>query len=680
MPSRRWIAAAGLILALSTAARGQESVVQLVPATSNVVDSQHTVGVAEFSTEVRLRNTSTDPAAGPRTLRTSAHFVRQGSSQSETATWVRQPPGADPMRLGPGDEATFEVSGTLPEPGVYETWIEAAPPRTDDPSVQRIRIVVTRTAVTLPSDFIVEPRPVSHDLSARATLLWPFGAREGLSNVLLSLRNATTQPVEFTAPVVVSYSEQSGDAVTAVATSTPPHVDVGGCVSPLLPGKPCAVTLRLAEDAWAGQYLVDVGAGGVGGGWSERTQVVNVRASWLLAFLTIAAGVICGALVNAWRATGRQSISGLIDVARLRESLRRLRPDPADPDSERMVASALEYADGIETAVRKGGDPAEDLTRLNANVTHLAAMAEIGRGLARLSPAGKSALRASWDALVARVAIAAPAEAKVGLDNALSRLASDVRDWPDLETASTSAQTLADAITKSQTASGGQADAVAATALVDSLAQATEQARRGGTPTGPIHERAEALETAIRDARSSAVGYFNDAAAKLQTAAQALVTAASANSTVLTRSQELSQKAAAFVVAPPTADAIETQLGDLAVQWKIYGDLDLIVNGVQPQAKAAGITTPTFEVPGVPGLDVPVTLLLPTRGAGLAQLERAQRRSELLTNGLILLATSLAGVVALWAQDPNWGSTTDIVAAFLAGVAVNVAIGPTPGG
>lgn len=675
------IAAAGLVLALSLPARGQESVVQLVPATSNVVESQHTVGVAEFSTEVRLRNTSTDPATGLRTLSTNGHFVRQSDGRSVTATWTPLRAGADPMQLRPGEEAKFQLSGNLPEPGIYETWIDSDPPRADDPSSeQRIRVVVTRTADTLPSDFIAELRPVSHDLSAWVTLLWPLGAREAPSDVLLSLRNATPQPLEFAAPVVVSYSKQSGDAVTAVATSAPPHIEAGGCASPLLPGKPCAAMLRLAEDAWAGQYLVDVGVGGAGGGWSERTQVVNVRASWLLAFLTIAAGVICGAFVNAWRATGRQSISGLIDVARLRESLLRLRPDPGDAESERLVASALQYADGIESAVRKGGDPAEGLKLLNANLAHLSAMVEVGRGLARLSPAGQSELRASWDALVGKVAIAAPADAKADLDANVSALASDVRDWPKLEAASTAAQTLADAITEVQTASGGQANADEATALVESLKQATEQARRGGTPAERILMRIETLETATRDARTSAVAYFNDAAGKLQTAAQALVAAAPAGSTELTRSQELSQKAAALVAAPPPADAVEAQLGDLAAQWKIHGELDLIINAAQPLAMTAGAAAPTFEVPGVPGLDVPVNVLLPTRGASLVQLERAQWRNELLTNGLILLATSLAGVVALWAQDPNWGSTMDIIAAFLAGAAVNVAIGPTPAG
>ncbi len=645
-----------------------------MPTTSNVVESPYSVGVARFRTEIPLRNTSADSV---RTLTTSELFVRQSDGRTEAAIWKRAGDGT--MRLGAGEEARFELAGTLPEAGVYETWIEAAPQGAADPaSVQRIRVVVTRTADTLPSDFIVEPRAVSHDLKAWVTLLWPVGARDVDSDVLLRLRNATTQPVEFTAPSVVGFSRQSGDAMTAVSAEKPPQIKADECVSPLLPGRACAAKLTLAGGAWAGQYLIDVGVGGVGGGWSERTQIVNIRASWLLAFLAIASGVIAGAFVNAWRAKGRQSISGLIDASRLRESLQRLRPDPADPDSQRLVASALDYAEDIETMVRKGGDPAENLTRLNENVAHLSALGEIGRGLARLSPAGQSELRASWDAVVGRVAITAPADTKAGLDDALRALASDVAAWPGLEAASTSAQNLADAVIAVQTASGGQANAEVAMTLVESLEQATEQARSGGTPAATIRERVEALEAAVAAARSSAVGYVNDAAVKLQAAAQALVTATTAGSNERARSEVLGRKAAAFVAAPPAEDAIEAQLRDLAIQWNTEGELDRIINAARPRAMTSATAAQTFEVPGVPGIEVPVTLLLPTPGASLAQLGRAQRRNELLTNGLIMLATGLAGVVALWAQDPTWGSTMDIIAAFLAGMAVNLAIGPTP--
>jgi hypothetical protein len=65
----------------------------------------------------------------------------------------------------------------------------------------------------------------------------------------------------------------------------------------------------------------------------------------------------------------------------------------------------------------------------------------------------------------------------------------------------------------------------------------------------------------------------------------------------------------------------------------------------------------------------------PARLASLDELEGFRTRWTWLTNGAVLVGIGAAAVPILWADNPVWGSTTDMVTALLAGIGTRLAIG-----
>lgn len=677
---RRLLVGVALWLGLVIPGLAQEALVQLVPATSNVVEMPVAIGVPGLNAEIRLRNTATDPATGIRRLDASALLIRQSDGQSVPATWQRRGPAAGSQLLRPGETASFSLSATVSEPGIYETWIEAAPAVAGNSAeAQRIRVIVTRTANALPAEFLADPKPVGQTWGGWSMLARLFGhSAPGGDGVLLTLRNATNQPIEFAPPSVVSFTKGSGEGETAVASTDLPGVDARGCASPLGAGKACAVRLALDTGLWPGEYRVGVGVAGVGGGWSERTQIVRVRASAVLAFIVIVAGSFCGWYLNFWRASGRRAIVGLIDTTRLKERLQRLDPDPADAASRRLVQLTADEVDGLEAAVRNGADPAEGAGRLDGHMGRLAAAVEIGRGRLKLSQAGQDLLAPRWSALVAGLESTAPTEAEISvLASRIKALAADVADWPGIEQLANASVTLAGSIEALQKEMGLDGDPATAQTLLATLQAAVETARSALSDEAPpetIAARRSGLAQSIDTSRTSAAAYAADASVKLLSLVDALA-GSTVDAALKLRIANLAASVKTFGAAKPAGTEAEARLATLAGLWKQFRGLAFEVNPTAQPQIAAEAAAPAFSVVGVPALDVPVAVTLPPAGTPLQILERSRQRHERLTNALILAVTGVGGVLALWSPNLAWGSIGDVITAFLAGMAAHVVIG-----
>jgi hypothetical protein len=135
-------------LALAAPAGAQSTALQLVPASSNVVENPIAIADARLGTEIRIRNAGSEPAGAPLRVHFVPLLVRRSDGKGVPAVWTRTGSAGDPNILQPSEEATFLLAASLPEAGVYDTFIE-----TEDTSAAlagRIRVVVTRTAETLP--------------------------------------------------------------------------------------------------------------------------------------------------------------------------------------------------------------------------------------------------------------------------------------------------------------------------------------------------------------------------------------------------------------------------------------------------------------------------------------------------------------------------------------------------
>jgi hypothetical protein len=257
--------------------------------------------------------------------------------------------------------------------------------------------------------------------------------------------------VDFLPPSVVAFTQRWGEAETAVATEATPTVNAT-CASPLPAGTACQMMLHFSSALRPGTYAIDVGVAGAWGGWSQRTEIVRVRATPLLAFLAIVIGAGAGWYINTWRSIGRWALSGLIEATRLKDRLQFLVADPSDAETARLLAHATERIDEIQAQLRKGVDPASDLTAFAVHLGRLADAVAIGRGMAKLSPAGQDALRLRWTALIGQLGDAGMAGSS--LDILLRSLAADVSAWPGLANRAAAANVLAVAVESLQRAGG----------------------------------------------------------------------------------------------------------------------------------------------------------------------------------------------------------------------------------
>lgn len=644
------MASSGLFyLGLCTVVAAQPFV-ELSPAPASVSEHQVKVGVTAFSTEIRLRNASKD---APRYHRTGSFLTRASDNAARPAVWKRVTSPTDDNSMSAGAQVALELSGDLPEAGIYETSIDTYSKDGSGAEVpdRRIRVLVTREADALPSELMVDPKATAER--------WPWNS--GNRAYTLTLRNTATKVAAFGTPQIVSFTRKSGDGQVNVGATDRPLLDSAPCGSSLGPNKSCPIYLMLRSWLEPGEYMIDVGLGGAGGGWSQRTQVVRVRATALLAFAIIIVGAAAGWYVQSWRTRGRRAVAALMDIARLRQRLERL-VARAKNDLAALMGRAVEEIDDIELRCRKDVDVTGDISGLDRRIRHLGAATDIEDSFDRLPGEGQNALRPRRNVLMEKIAKRDLTDAdRTALEALAQALANDVSAWPKLAQSIQAAMDLAAALevlrgaaTLLQVEPAGlhtQRDAL--NTAIDA-AQATLSAEPANDS---VLSRRDTLEDALKKASMELLPVAQKLAEQLSTSMQARAQ----ESPVRAFLEKLNNWRSVPPVVPPTA-----RIHELVKLWK---ENRAILGG-----KEADLQGP-IVVPGGQQVDFPPALLLPNFAASLAELEKSQRRDELLTNGLILVATGLAGVLALWVPNATWGSVGDLIAAFLAGLAARVVVG-----
>ncbi len=673
---RRPLAFLFLLLAAVTQSEAAEPVIEMAPAPANVTEHSISTGVAGLQAEIRLRNISTDPQAGTRFYSTSGLLIRKSDGTAVPARWKRitpPPAGLSPTGLAPGQIAVLEISASLPEVGLYETFIDTygvdATTRAEFPD-RRLRIVVTRESDTLPSELIVEPKPAGR--------IWPWSG--GAERTLVTLRNTTPRAVDFKPPAIVSFNESFGDSQTTVATAAPPQLDARGCASPLGPGESCAIGLEIGQRLSPGEYLIDVGVAGVGGGWSQQTQTIRVRASWIISFAVIVLGTGLGWYVQHWRSRGRRAITTLIDIARQRERIARLRTEPVDQALAQVFANATEQAEDLERKCQNGIDVTADVERLGAHVTRISGAAAMLRTVKALPEKARHLVQPRLDGYLARLtdyaepgAVEAQGKALLGDLNALPKLSANIAVAAD----------LCAAVDGLRASVGDHVDAAAVEAASTRLRSliGTAMAPLPAEPDDDtVPARCAALDKEIDNVRTLAASFAETARQKLIELATSQAAAAHGDAALRQRAEKVAAQAKGLVPLPQGSDP-KARLQELAPLWREHSAIAVALATANSRGREsiappdAAEAVPAIDVARLPTIDVPFLLFPPASGAGPQRLQEIRWRHEIFTNLIILVAVGIAGVLSLWAPDPTWGSVADFGAAFLAGLAARVVIG-----
>ena len=639
-----------------------QPVIQLSSAPQNVVESDIKIGVSALETEVRLRNTSTD-ANAVWSYRTGEFMTRSSDGLAYPAVWERRDnPKGDAALIAPGAEVVLHLSANIEEPGIYETWIDtfqkdtASGAETPD---QRIRVVATRESEPVGADFILNPQPVPSVFSF-------FGAP--LSSILVQLHNASTKPVEFASPSIVSFSSTSGDAQNSVAATQLPTVDGRHCASPLAPGATCPLAVGIPDALWPGQYSIALGVAGRGGGWSQKSVPVSVRFPYWVAFLTTAVGAGAGWYVQAWRSGGRRAVNGLIELAALRDRLRRL-AGSATGDLESVERSIGDDIDGVESRCRNGADVAADIDRVRLRIDRLVTAATIETAYQSL-PQVAQTIFSRWRAtLFGQASSASLSDAEANDFNKLRlALPSNINAWPTLRDALAGARVTAALAERAQQLPLPDPDPSSLAALVKALrgaiANAVASLTADTVTNTALVDRVTALETA-REGVEDAIEAVCDASAKSLEQAAAAASKAAADPD--------RQNAAAALTGLQALGGTADLAGKVTSLARLWNQLQgmaaaqpegMVLEGASPGAAAA-----------IPGPDLPTDIvfhLVP--GQSLQSLSTQRRWIEIVTNLFVLVATGLAGV-ALVAANDAWGSASDVITALLGGFGARIVLG-----
>jgi hypothetical protein len=622
------------------------------------------IGVRSLVTEIRVRNPA-GQSGTTQVYRPSPTLVRQSDGLAVPALWKRLDlPAGGTNTIAPGTELVLQLSADLDEPGSYETWIDATPGEGEAQDAgHRVHAVVTRESEVLAADFLADPKPVR-------TVYSPW---TGESRVFVALQNTTAKAVEFLPPAVVGFSRAAPTGPVSVVSQAAPRIDIGDCKSPLGPGARCALNLILAGPLPPGQYAIDLGVAGRGGGWSQRTTQVSSRLPYVFAFLATMLGAAAGWYVQSWRTSGRRAVNGLINLSALRARARRI------ASSEELSAVAqpvFDALDATEAHCRNGTDISADLELLSERVDRLASAAALEATLKKLSPQAQAIL-ARLRAAVLGLATDSGADAAV-FQKTRQALAKNLIALPGLDYAlRRSRSTLKILDRLSQTRGPGewkQPIGAAHEALGEAISAAAAALPADPPDDAAVAKRTDALAEAGRRAEAAAGTACAASAAELRKAADEAMTAQGETEeararagAALTRLEEIGSNDDLGARASAVADAWATfaAAGKGGESLEKRGGLESL-DGAGGRVVAAAAT---------PSLDVPGDLWLPLAPSQpLKSLRRARAVNEWVTNGLVLGGIGCAGVTLIASND-SWGSWVDIITVFLGGLGSRIVIG-----
>ena len=664
------ICSLSLVLALSQAATASAEVaVDLSPGSAATLEAPVRVGVPSLVTEIRVRNGSSEPAA-TRAFRASPTLVRQTDGLAVPATWKRidQPTG-DPNTIAPRSELVLQLSANLVEPGVYETWVDAenvgAAGGIEAPD-HRIHVVVTRESEPVTSDFLSDPKPVR-------TVYWPGTGNE--VRVIVGLQNTTTKPIEFLPPAVVAFNRTSGTGSDAIAAATPPKLNAGNCQSPLGPGARCALDLFLGGPLSPGQYAIDLGVAGRGGGWSQRTTQVSSRFPLGVPFLATVLGAAAGWYVQSWRTSGRRALNGLINLEALRSRARRISSGDPKFDLAAIAQPIFDDLDNAEARCRNGADISVDFDALSERVDRLSTAAAIDGAFRKLPSAAQLILARLRAAMLGQSSDRGTASD--AFRKTCQALTTNMIALPDLVEGTQHAQSSGMIVAKVLALPGDgpwrEALRAARDSLNSVLADAIAPLPADPPDDAAVAKRIAALAAARQSAESAAQAACEGSAEALRSQAKATLQRQGASEEERSKAQSVLNhlEGVARIVD------LEERATRVADCW-----MELAKAGLEKTAGPQGRSG--FEsmegagpaaVPSLPGIDLPPDLWLPlSPGSLFKNLRRSRAINEYVTNAIVLLATGCAGVV-LVASNDSWGSWVDVIAVFLGGLGARVVIG-----
>jgi len=627
---------------------------------------------------VTLRNTAAPGQPGsdsPVQLRAHAMFSSLVSGNDTRADWLRLDTGRGPdadrrFQLARGETATFEVRGTFATAGIWETAIEALD--TAGNITSRVVLAIERrmpVPPAVPNNLLAEPRVARIGLG-------PWNARTAAPHsIRLQARNQGTEALTLTLAGIGQVTTAAGAAEQAAALEEAFSVSSTDCSGQLGAGQGCTLTLAVPVGLAPGRYVAEVMVSGAGGGQSLRAQTVEVRASAWWAGALAALGALLGALVTGWRTTGRQLVEARIFAAERRRQAGLLEAATNLPAARRSIAHLMDRLRELDGTIRRGkSNP--DLAPHDERLQAIAAAVEAHALAERIPPEQGQALAA----------------AKEKLAKALDAAALGTVLKPE---ASQAILTVAAALRE-------------LVAAVEALVRAAAEADADLTLVGPSLCRLLELEgkldelPALKDARAAAFLPARDAeelakrTPEIRSAIVALRKALSGTAVPEAIVVALCRLHAAateedqrrdFAEAVAKAERLASRWPTLPAEVRLreadrFAEAILSASARAPDGRTESAAAPAQPpIPALLPAGSPMTLDLdgllsgPSRLASLDELEGFRTLWSWLTNIAVLIGIGAAAVPILWADNPVWGSSTDLIAALLAGIGTRLAIG-----
>jgi hypothetical protein len=645
------VAATGLlVLALLPApALAQVERAEPPPAGAATVRTAQTIGVAVLA----LRNAGPMPAR----LRLPASLRDQAGGTAVAVIWSRLQDGAVPQAalhlLPAGATATFEARADLPRPGSFAGAIEVLDDA--DAVIASFPLSLTRP-VPMPAELLLATKPV------RLTLESFYSGLSEPAPLQLIARNTTSSAVELGAVRVGRMAAFAGTEELSASIS-PPNAR-RDCPTMLEPQQDCVVSLVLPAGLGPGRYEFDVTMLGAGGGQSIRVQQVDIRRSLLWAWLAVAVGATLGAVVEAWRSSGRITVAARLAMAERRDRVEAVARAFRLPAAQAACRGLLQRLGALDARLREGATAA-DPTTFDDQVSLLEEAVQADAEAAALSPRARPLVAALHVALIKALEGfgRSGAAAQLGaLTDTSTALRGGLATLNELVALSRDAAAALEAFTDTLREVGDGVQLRAAeTGLITALEAAWAAPPAPAGDPDQIEGRRTALLVALQH---------------LDTALQALPAHLNQLASGAAQAQQDAAELARVWSSLPRA----AQLARAGVFTRQHHTVLLAQLPPVPPG-AANTTTKTApqrsqEVPdGVMQPQFTPLLRGPPRGATLDELAAYRTRLEVGTNVVVVAALGLVGVLVFWANSPSWGSATDLITALLAGIGTKLTLG-----
>jgi hypothetical protein len=396
------------LIALSTQNADAQS---LFVDTKTTQDLSIKLDSAALKLEVRIKNSDGDER------QVLFDSLYPAGYQSAVELTAERRTGAGPT-LAKDTDAVFSLAANLVEPGDYITSFDIRSAN-GDRSVRKINLKITREGAPIPATLMAAPGAV--------TVTWPW-TWLGTTTTAILLRNDTTKPISIQKPTLVGLRNAEGAAdVEGI------KLDEAACRSLVLrPGTGCSLKVILDKTLSPGQYTLDIGVGGTVGGWSQQAMTISSGMSIAVAFVVAALGVWVGLVVDGWRSRGRPQVDALIKLTRLNENLAKLqvRSDLAD-SAELLTRDTARAIERIHDA------PPDDaaIAILQARYDRLVQANLLIIAVKRLSSDAMPVFAPRISALINWLTDPELAAEKVGkLPELLRHITMEIRNWPAVQT------------------------------------------------------------------------------------------------------------------------------------------------------------------------------------------------------------------------------------------------------